>query len=236
MEYGYRNRDPSRRIVGIGIVLVLHLLVFWLVVTGTARKGLKLLKIPMAATVIQEVIIPPPPPPPPPVVKEIHKPVTDAPRSEAPLPFVPVPDVVAQVTSASTIASIATPPPVPVVIAPPPAPQVDDTAKVKAQIASLEGEYIGKVRAMLNSTKRYPTGRQASQQRPQGKTKLWFTITRHGALVDVGIMESSNSNLLDDAALATVRRGTYEAFPPNTWVGEEQHTFSTEIAFSPPGS
>jgi protein TonB len=233
MEYGYRNKDPSRRIVGVGFVLVLHLLVFWLVVTGTARKGLKLLKIPMSATVIQEVIIPPPPPP---VVKEIQRPVTDAPRTAAPLPFVPVPDVVPQATSANTIASVATPPPVPAVIAPPPAPQVDDAAKARAQIASLEGEYIGKVRAMLNSTKRYPTGRQASQQRPEGKTKLWFTITRHGALVDVGIMESSNSNLLDDAALATVRRGTYEAFPPNTWVGQEQHTFSTEIAFSPPGS
>ncbi len=233
MEYGYRNRDPSSRIMGMGFVFALHLLVVWLVVTGTARKGLKLLKIPMAATVIQEVVIPPPPPPP--VVKEIHKPVTDAPRTEAPLPFVPVPDVVPQATNAPTIAAVATPPPVPAVIAAPPAPQIDE-ARAKAHIASLEGEYIGKVRAMLNSTKRYPTGRQASQQRPEGKTKLWFTITRHGALVDVGIMESSNSNLLDDAALATVRRGTYEAFPPNTWVGEEQHTFSTEIAFSPPGS
>jgi protein TonB len=72
----------------------------------------------------------------------------------------------------------------------------------------MEAEYVGKVRTMLNSTKRYPTGRQASQQRPQGKVKVWFTLARNGALLDSGVLDSSNSNLLDDAALATVRRGS----------------------------
>jgi protein TonB len=105
---------------------------------------------------------------------------------------------------------------------------------IKAQAASMEAEYVGKVRTMLNSTKRYPTGRQASQQRPQGKVKVWFTLARNGTLLDSGVFESSNSNLLDDAALATVRRGTYPPFPTNTWPGEDQHKFSADIEFLPP--
>ncbi|MGI9134508.1 MAG: energy transducer TonB family protein, partial [Rhodoferax sp.] len=61
-------------------------------------------------------------------------------------------------------------------------------------------------------------------------------LTRSGALVDVGVLESSNSYLLDDAAVAAVRRGVFEPLPNDTWVDEEQHKFSAEIAFNPPGS
>ena len=107
---------------------------------------------------------------------------------------------------------------------------------MKALAVSLEGEYVNKVRAMLNSTKRYPTGRQASQQRPYGKVKVWFTVSRTGTLLDAGVLESSNSNLLDDAALASVRRGTYPSFPVNTWSGQGQHQFSADLEFAPPAS
>ncbi len=100
----------------------------------------------------------------------------------------------------------------------------------------MESEYASMVRAMLNSTKRYPTGRAASQQRPQGKVKVWFTLTRSGSLLEAGILESSNSNLLDDAAIATVRRGSYPPFPGNTWVDQESHKFSADMQFSPPSS
>jgi protein TonB len=236
MEYSVQVRNPSNRISGLGFVCAVHILAVWMLVSGTAQKGLHLLKKPLEAVVIQEVIIPPlPPMPPPPAPKEIRPPEPNAPRVEAPQPFVPAPEVVPQMqTAAPVIAVTPVPPPAPpAMVVAPPAPPIDSA---RAHAASLEGEYILKVRAMLNSTKRYPTGRQASQQRPQGKVKLWFTLARHGALVDVGILESSNSNLLDDAAIATVRRGTYEPFPPDTWIGEEQRKFITEIAFSPPSS
>ena len=114
--------------------------------------------------------------------------------------------------------------------APTPTPVSDNT---KAQAASMEGEYASKVRAMLNSTKRYPTGRAASQQRPQGKVRVWFTLARDGALLEAGILESSNSNLLDDAAIATVRRAVFPPFPANTWVNQAFHKFSADMAFSP---
>jgi protein TonB len=78
---------------------------------------------------------------------------------------------------------------------------------------------------MLNATKRYPTGRQASQQRPVGSVKVWFTLSRNGILLEAGV--------LDDAALTSVRRGSYPAFPTSTWPGQEQHKFSADIEFAP---
>ena len=116
----YKPTDPSRRYTGVVIVVVLHLLLGWGIVSGTAKDALINAKKSLEAVVIQEVIIPPPPPPPPP--KEIVKPV-DAPKVDAPPPpFVPPPDVAPATTSAVAIQSVATPPPTPAVIAPPPPP------------------------------------------------------------------------------------------------------------------
>lgn len=115
----YKPKDPSRRYKGIAIVIGLHILIGWGIVSGTAKNALVALKKPLEAVVIQEVIIPPPPPPPP---KQIKPP--EAPKVEAPPPpFVPPPDVAPPVTSnAPVIQSVAAPPPAPAVIAPPPPP------------------------------------------------------------------------------------------------------------------
>lgn len=116
----YKPKDPARRYKGIAIVIGLHVLIGWGIVSGTARNALVALKKPLEAVVIQEVIIPPPPPPPP---KEIKPP--EAMKVEAPPPpFVPPPDVAPPVTNAPAIVSVAAPPPTPAVIAPPPPPVV----------------------------------------------------------------------------------------------------------------
>jgi protein TonB len=233
MQFNYQPSDPASRYKGVAVVLALHALIFYALVTGLARDALKLVKKPLEAAVIQEVIIPPPPPPPP---KEIRPPEPQTTKIDVPPPpaYVPPPDVPAQAsTTAPVIQSTQQAPKGPAVIAPPPAPPVDNA---KAIAASMEVEYALSVRNMLNSTKRYPTGRKASQERPQGKVKVWFTLARNGSLVDSGILQSSESNLLDDAALATVRRGTYPPFPANTWVGQEQHKFQADIDFVPPSS
>ena len=119
----YPGNDPSRRLVGWIVVVLLHILILWALISGTARKGLEIIKKPLEAAVIQEVIIPPPPPPPPPPPKPIVKELPKAPKVEAPPPpFVPPPDVPPPVSAAPAIASVQTPPPAPPVIAPPPPP------------------------------------------------------------------------------------------------------------------
>jgi len=114
----YGQKDPTRRMIGWGVVIAVHALIIWALVTGTARDALKIIKKPLEAAVIQEVIIPPPPPPPPP--KEIVKPT---PKVEAPPPpYIPPPEVKPPETTAPVIPAVVTPPPAPPVIAPPPPP------------------------------------------------------------------------------------------------------------------
>ena len=109
----YGSHDPSSRVKGIVIVVVLHVLIGYALVSGMARKGLDLIKKPLEAVVIQEVIIPPPPPPPPPKKVELPK---ELPKVQAPPPpFVPPPVA----STAPVIVATHTPPPAPAVIAPP---------------------------------------------------------------------------------------------------------------------
>ena len=118
----YKPKDASRRYKGIAIVVALHILIGWAIVSGTAKNALISIKKPLEAVVIQEVIIPPPPPPPPPPPKEIKP--KEVPKVEAPPPpFVPPPDVAPPATlTAPVVQAVATPPPTPAVIAPPPPP------------------------------------------------------------------------------------------------------------------
>lgn len=139
---GYQSKDTGARFRGVGFVVVLHLLLAWALVSGTARKGLELLKKPLEAVVIQEVIIPPPPPPPPPVKKEVKLPEpkavsTPTPPPPAPLPFVPPAEVTPPPTAAPAIAATPVPAPVPAVIAPPtpPAPIAKPTQKTDIGVA-----------------------------------------------------------------------------------------------------
>jgi protein TonB len=112
MAADYRTADPSRRYRGIAIALAVHVLLAWLLISGTARKGLELINKPLQAVVIQDVVIAPPPPPRKLVVppKALNTPVQ-------PPPFIPTPEVA--VTAPAALAVVATPV---VHEAPPPAP------------------------------------------------------------------------------------------------------------------
>jgi protein TonB len=99
--------------------------------------------------------------------------------------------------------------------------------------ASMESSYVATVRAQLNANKRYPTGREASLQRPSGKAVVWFVLNRNGALHEAGIEDSSNSIILDNAALSTVRRTSYANWPEGSWPGQSQHRFTVTLDFAP---
>ena len=123
---GFGRQDNGRRLQGIALVITVHLVIGYVLVSGLARQGLTLIKKPLEAVVIQEVIIPPPPPPapPPPPPKKIE-PLPEPPKVQAPPPpFVPPPDVPAPTPSPAPViaATPSPPPPTPHVIAPPPPP------------------------------------------------------------------------------------------------------------------
>jgi hypothetical protein len=166
--YGYQSPGQRRRYWGIGLVVGLHVLVVWALMSGTARKGLDALKKPIQAVVIQEIIIPPAPPPPPPP-KEPRPPEPREPNVTTPVmqPEVPAPEATRPM-EALPEPPIAYVKPVAAVPAPitAPAPPVES---IKAQAASMEAEYVGKVRTMLNSTKRYPHRSASESATPTGQ-------------------------------------------------------------------
>jgi protein TonB len=108
-----------------------------------------------------------------------------------------------------------------------------EPAPVVAAKPNVDGEYIARIRSYLNSIKRYPSGREASQLRPEGTVKIWFVLRRDGSLVDCGIEQSSNSTLLDEAARKTVSRASFPGFPEQFTADQETHRFSVDLQFRP---
>ncbi len=212
------------------------LLVFFVFSMAQAIKGpaemLAQEAMELTTTLIEPLLQPPPKTPPPQVKQPEPKPKMLA-MPNAPITPAPI-EPAREVTAA---AESPRPPPTPTP-APsfPTATPVQEAPKMAVQppvSVSLENNYIVSVRATLNANKRYPTGREASLQRPSGKVKLWFVLARNGALQDAGIDESSNSIILDNAALSTLRRTTYAPWPEGSWASQSQHKFTVTLDFVP---
>lgn len=186
------------------------------------------------------ITAPPPKPVPPAVVKPLMAPPVIPPTPRPPAPAVSTmtptirsnPEFAAAAPAAKALEAPAVTAPA---VTATPAPAAAAPAPVAARPHNAEAEYIARLRAHLNSIKRYPTGREASLQRPQGKVRVWFVLKRDGSLVDAGIEESSNSMLLDDAARKTINRSNFSGFPESSWAGENTHRFTAELEFIPAG-
>ena len=132
-----QEKNGSSRIVGFGIVILIHVILVWAIATGLARKIVEKVAGPIETKVIEEQVKPPPPPekvvPPPPDIKA------------PPPPFVPIPEV--QITApappAPPMVSTATPPPtreVAATPAPAPAPVAKPTKITAAMVCTKMGK------------------------------------------------------------------------------------------------
>ena len=70
MDFARQQRDPTRHIIGITFVVLMHALLIWALLTGLGRKVVEVIKKPLTATIIEEIKAPPPPPPPKPAVRK----------------------------------------------------------------------------------------------------------------------------------------------------------------------
>ena len=116
MDFARQQRDPTKHLIGIVFVVLIHALVIYALLTGLARTVVEVIKKPLSATIVDEIKAPPPPPPPP-------KKIIEMPKVQAPVEtYVPPPDIpVAAPTTAPVIsAPTTTLPTAPHVIAPPP--------------------------------------------------------------------------------------------------------------------
>ena len=180
MDFSQTQRDPTRKIVGIGAVLIFHIIIVYALITGLARKVVEVVKGPIEVKVIEEVIKKPPPPP------ELLPP---PPKLQAPPPpFIPPPEINIQPppTPAPTITAVtpeAPPAPQAPVIAPAPAPAPPTPAVQSAAVV------CPNYREALGSVA-YP--REAAMDNIQGEVLAEFTLGPTGQIRDIVIKSSSH--------------------------------------------
>ncbi len=192
MNYAEQQRNPSRHLVGFGIVVVLHFFLAWALMAGLARKIVDVVKEPLQTKIIEEVKPPPPPPPEnlPPPPKNLPPPPSFVPPPEVQVnpPPTPAPSI-----TTTTVA----PPPAPVTIAPAPAPAVEPGPAVKpsAQPAKID----------VNSCDKPEYPAAAARAQATGTTKIRFAVDADGHVSKADVERPSGASrehrLLDRAAV-----------------------------------
>jgi protein TonB len=226
-EFLFRFREPLS--AANSVILTLLLLLWFGTLAPAPKRPLTNLP-PIELTLVEPEVQPP-------VEPQLARP---SPKAEKTAPRIVTQAVIPAMAQAETgntpvapsirpIQTTPLAPPAPAMAAPPAVPVMPPTNSGR----EAEAVYVGKVRAYLQSIKRYPTGREASLQRPAGTAVIWFIVRRSGDLVDAGIAASSGAMLLDSTALTTVRRGVYPSFPDEAWAGRTQQRFTVELDFVP---
>lgn len=100
-----------------------------------------------------------------------------------------------------------------------------------ARQEQLETTFLAQLRSKIESNKRYPTSREARLTQPQGITRVWLELNRNGELINVGILESSGSNLLDSEALRSVRLTQFPPFDEDIYPNQLTHRFSASLKY-----
>lgn len=160
----------------------------------------------------------PPPPPPKPLPKPEPKPKPRPVPKPAPVVAKPTP----------------TPPPVAAKPAPAAVAQVAPTpAPPKVDGQALEGGYLKGLRNELDTYKQYPTGRQASLERPSGEVVVWLLVDRQGRVLDSGLQTQASSMLLNRAATNSLRRiKQVKPFPEQAFGGRNEQRFTATFNYS----
>lgn len=192
MNFSQRQADPRRHLVGISVVILIHVVIVYALLTGLAKKVVDVVRAPIETKVIEEVKKPPPPPP------EIVLP--PPPKMQAPPPpFIPPPEIQIAVPPppAPTIAVAPTPPPpAPVVIAPAPPP-----APVPAPPAPPARPVTIGVACPTQVQPKMPT--RAIREGIGGSVTAQATI-KNGKVTAVEILNSTPRGVFDSAVRAAM--------------------------------
>jgi periplasmic protein TonB len=213
MDFARQQRDPTKHVIGIAFVVLVHALVIYAMVTGLARTVVEVIKKPITATIIEEIKAPPPPPPPP-------KKIVEAPKVQTPVQqtYVPPPDVpVATTQSAPVIsATTATVPTEPHVIAPPPvvqAPPAPPKPAVRRGITRLSGEDPSYPREAIKAGV------------AKGRVLARVMIDEKGNVTEVIIVSSEPPRVFDRAVRAALETWKFNA-EGEKYVGEIEINFT----------
>jgi len=192
MDFARQQRDPTRHLIGIAFVVLVHALVIWALITGLGKQMVEVIKKPLSATIIEEIKAPPPPPPPPPPKK-----IVEPPKVQVQQPYVPPPDIPPPVQpSEPVIASVApTPPPEPVAIAPP---VVEAPPAPPPKPAIRQGVSCGTMEKPTFPREAIKAGVQ------KGQVKAILTIDEKGRVADVKITSAEPPRVFDRVVRETL--------------------------------
>ena len=206
MDYGQYQRSHARQTSSIAVVVVLHVLIGYAMVTGLARKVVDVIKAPIETKIIEEIKKPPPdaPPPPPPKL------------ATPPPPFIPPPEINIQapVQIAPTITTVTTEKPPPG----PPPPVYTPPAPVAPPAPAVRREY----KASYRVEPTYP--RQAISAGLTGKVIAWVRVAPNGAVTDVQIRESTN-RIFDREVIRALSQWKFNPEPVG-FIGEYEIVFN----------
>jgi len=196
--------DPGRRTVGFAIVLAMHVVIVYALVTGLAQRVVERVIAPVEVRVVQEDRPPPPPIPPPEVAPP---PMMEAP----PPPFIPPPEVRVRPPPKPrpTITAKPVPPPEPAPMRPLPPPVVAAPAPAPPAAPPKPPPDLSRP-ARLNVARcekpSYP--RDALRAEATGVTRIRFNVDSSGRVTRAELLEpsghSSAHRQMDRAAIAAL--------------------------------
>lgn len=197
MDFGEQQRNPAKHMVGIGFVLVLHLILGWALLNGLAQRLVEVIREPLETKIIEEVkkVEPPPPENLPPPPKFAPPPPSFVPPPEVNVNPPPTP----QPTITTT--TVAPPPPPAVFIQPAPTPAAPP-APAAPRFAPKP--LISNLNACAPKGEDYPPAAQRAEA--TGTTAVRFTVGADGKLAKAEIVRSAGATRehksLDRLALA----------------------------------
>ena len=202
-DYATLQRKPQRHALGMALVVLVHLLLFWAIQSGLSREVTQKFQVAVDVLLLSADKPAPavPAPPPPPVARPVP---TAAPAPQWPAP--PLPVVAAPAANAVTVAPSA----------PPPAP-----AAPSAPVARTEAV---RTAAVVNAAQcekpEYPSASRRLEE--EGTVHLRFLVGVDGKVIQSEVEKSSGYRRLDEAARAGLakcqfRPATVDGKPEQAW-------------------
>jgi protein TonB len=188
VNFAESQRNPGKHPTGLIIVVIMHVLLAYALVSGLAKKVVD--KVMVTETKLVEA--PPPPPPPPP--KDLPPPPKNLPPPPVYVPpppvDVPPPPIAPQIQTTTVM-----PPPAPDVRLTPPAPPAPPAPNIVARAARVDANDPG-------CRPDYPAA--AARAQAVGTSRIRFTVDANGKVTAADVIGSSGPTrehrLLDNAA------------------------------------
>ena len=202
MDFAQQQRNPTKHIVGMAFVVLLHIGIIYGLLHGLARKVVEVIQQPLETKIIEEIKPPPvdlPPPPPQPKMVAPPPPFIPPPEVQIQQPPPPQQNVITAVT--------ATPPPADAP-APVAAPRPSEVPSTPAPVAASVGVVCPNVGAVIGDL----TGKFERLARKEGidqtvEVQVEFVVDPAGKIKDAKIVKSSNPRVNSIAMSAISQLG-----------------------------